>query len=103
MFQFRSPEPVTLLLEDQSGNYAAVATVVVEARRLLAGRTTLRGDEPVAFTMTVTPVAPATGWLGGWKATATIAGRELGRYIASAVLTFPAGSERADCPFEIAA
>ena len=103
MFEFRSPEPIALLLEDKSGNHAAVTTVTVEARRLLAGRTTLRGDEPVAFTMTVTAIAPATGWLGGWKASASIAGRELGRYIASAVLVFPGGSERADCPFEIMA
>lgn len=103
MFEFRSPEPIALLLEDKSGNAAAVTNVTVEARRLLPGRTTLRGDEAVAFTMTVTAVPAATGWAGGWKATASIAGRELGRYIASAVLTFPGGTERADCPFEILA
>lgn len=103
MFQFRAPEPITLLMEDQSGNHASVTTVTVEARQLLAGRTTLRGDEVVAFTMTVSTVAPATGWLGGWSATAPIAGKALGRYIASAVLTFPGGTERVDCPFEIAA
>jgi hypothetical protein len=103
MFEFRAPEPITLLLEDQSGNYTAVSTVTVEARRLLPGRTTLRGDEPVAFTLAVTPVVPATGWAGGWKATAAIPDCSIGRYIASAVLTFPGGTERADCPFEILA
>jgi hypothetical protein len=103
MFEFRSPEPIALLMEDRSGNYAAVSSVAVEARRLLAGRTTLRGDEPVAFTFTVTPMAPATGWLGGWKATAPISGKQLGSYMATAVLEFIGGPERVDCPFEIAA
>lgn len=103
MFRFQSPEPIALLLEDTSGNYAAVTDVDVTARRLLPGRTTLRGDEAVEFTMTVTSVAAATGWQGGWKAEAPITGEVIGRYIASAVLTFPGGTERVDCPFEIAA
>lgn len=103
MIEFRPPEPVTLLLEDQSGNYAAVTSVAVEARRLLPGRTTLRGDECVAFTFTVSTVVPGTGWLGGWRATHPITALEFGGYIATAVLTFPAGVERVDCPFEITA
>lgn len=103
MFEFRSPEPIVLLMEDKSGNSGAVTSVVVEARRLLPGRTTLRGDETVAFTMTVDPVAAATGWAGGWRASATSTGKAIGRYIATAVLTFPGGTERSDCPFEILA
>lgn len=103
MFEFRSPEPITLLMEDKSGNYAAVTAVAVDVRRLLPGRSTLRGDEIIAFSMTVSTVAPGSGWAGGWRATTAIAGKALGNYIASAVLTFPGGTERADCPFEIAA
>jgi hypothetical protein len=103
MFEFRPPEPLTLLLEDTSGNYAAVTTVTVEAKKLLAGRTTLRGDEPVAFTFTVTPVAPATGWAGGWKATAPSTGLSPASYIAHALLTFPGGQEVSPCPFKVVA
>lgn len=103
MIEFRQPEPIVLLLEDRSGNYLAVTSVVVEVKRLLPGRDTLRGDEPVEFTMTVTPVAPATGWLGGWRAEAPSTGECLGNFIAHALLTFPGGSEKSPAPFRIVA
>ncbi len=103
MFEFRPPEAINLKLEDVSGNYAAVTSVVVDAKKLLAGRTTLRGDEPVAFSFTVTPLAPATGWQGGWSAVAAGAGHALGNYEAVAVLSFSGGQEVTSCPFRIAA
>lgn len=103
MIEFRPPEPIVLLLQDMSGNYSAITSVTVEAKRLLPGRDSLRGDEPVAFTFTVETRAPGADWLGGWKAEADTAGKALGNYIAHALLIFPDGEEKSPCPFRIVA
>lgn len=103
MFVFKAPEPIVLLLEDTSGNYAGVTSVTVDAVRLLPGRDTLRGDEAVEFSMTVTSVPAGSGWLGGWKASWPIDGVRLGDYMAIATINFAGGPERSDCPFQVSA
>lgn len=93
-YSFKKGEPIQLMLEAVSGNPLLVTAIAVKMRKIASGRTTLRGDEPVALALTVGALVPAAGGnLAYWLFTGSSAALAVGLYGVDAALSFGAELE----------